>query len=96
MIQVTTRAAKGLERILTANQVPDNQGIKLVPANTGGIGMSIGSPGDSDVVFEGDRSPLLIVDAAIARQFEGAVVDLTKSDGDEPQFVIRRDGAASP
>jgi hypothetical protein len=96
MIQVTERAAEGFRQILTSNDVPSDQGVKIVPARTGGVGMAIGPAGENDVVFDGDRGPLLIVDSAIARQFEGAVIDLTHKEGRDPEFVVLRDDAADP
>jgi Fe-S cluster assembly iron-binding protein IscA len=94
---VTERAAESLQEILTANHAPDDQGVRLVPARAGGLGMAIGPASENDVVFDGERGPLLIVDSAIAPQLEGAVVDLTKEDGEEPQFVVRRtDDTPSP
>jgi hypothetical protein len=96
VIQVTEGARGGLKEILSASHAPDDQGVKLVPADTGGIGMTIGSANDGDLVFDGGRKPLLIVDSAIVRHLDGAVIDLKRGDGEEPQFVIRRDDAADP
>jgi Fe-S cluster assembly iron-binding protein IscA len=96
MIQVTERAQGGLREILSASRAPSDQGVKLIPADTGGIGMTIGSASEGDVVFDGGRKPLLIVDSAIVRHLDGAVIDLTRGDGEEAQFVIRRDDVADP
>jgi Fe-S cluster assembly iron-binding protein IscA len=96
MIQVTERAADGLKEILATSRVRSDQGVKLVPDDSGGIGMTIGRANEGDVIFDDERKPFLIVDAGIVRHLEGATIDMTKSDGEEPQFVIRRADAADP
>jgi len=96
MIQVTDQATEGLKELLDTSRVPDDQGVKLVPAETGGIGMTIGRATEGDVVFDADRKPLLIVDSGIAEHLDGATIDLMKDAGQEPQFVIQRPDAAEP
>lgn len=97
MIQLTERAAHGLKEILTTNGAPDDEGVKLVAGETGGVGMTIGRPGNGDTVIDADKRCLLIVDSGIAPELDETVIDLAgNGEGEQPQFVIRRDGAADP
>jgi len=96
MIQITQRAVEGLKEILSSSGAPDDQGVKLVAAEAGGVGMTIAPPGEGDAVFEGERRPLLIVDAALVDGLEGAMLDLSSGDGPEPGFVIRREDLGAP
>jgi Fe-S cluster assembly iron-binding protein IscA len=97
MIQITHRAVEGLKRLLSASGAPDDQGIKLVAAETGGVGMTIAPPTEGDAVFEGgEERPLLIVDAPLVEGLEGTMLDLTSEDGPDPEFVIRREDLGSP
>jgi hypothetical protein len=96
MIQVTERAIDGLKQILDTSRAPSDQGVKLVPAETGGLGMTIAPAAEDNVVIEGGRKPLLILDPEMAGQLQGAVLDLTPTDGEEPRFVLRREEAADP
>jgi len=94
MIQVTERAVDGLKEILDTSRAPSDQGIKLVPDRTGGLGMTIAPPTEDDVVVDGGRKPLLILDADTAGHLQGAVLDLSPADGEEPRFVLRREEAS--
>ena len=97
MIRLTERAAYGLKEILTANRTPSDQGIKLVPDERGGVSMTIDRPGDGDSVVDGGKRPLLIVDATLADHLDGVVLDLSRGekDGEEAQFVFRREQQAA-
>lgn len=97
MIQVTDRAARGLEEILSSSRAASDQAVKLVPADTGGIGMTIGSASENDLILDGDRKPLLIIDSGVIPHLDGAVIDRADTDDtNEPQFVIRRQEATDP
>ncbi|MGD8897835.1 MAG: hypothetical protein PVJ73_17535 [Acidobacteriota bacterium] len=90
MIRLTERAAYGLKEILIANRTPKEQGVKLLPDESGGVAMTIDAPGEGDEVVDGGRRPLLIVDALIAKRLEGVVLDFTRGkDETEPRFVLR-------
>jgi hypothetical protein len=94
MIRLTEQAAYGLKEILSANRVPKEQGVKLVPDESGGVAMSIEVPREGDAVVDGGRRPLLIVDAAITERLDGVVLDVDREEGAEPRFVLR--GADPP
>jgi hypothetical protein len=96
MIRLTERAAYGLREILTANRTPSDQGVKLVLGDQGKVSMTIGRPEEGDSVVDGGRRPLLIVDAAIANDLDGVVLDVAKGENETepPQFVFRREQAA--
>lgn len=98
MIRLTERAAFGLKEILTANRTPSDQGVKLVPSETGGVSMTIDRPAEGDSVVDGGKRPLLIVDAAIVDHLDGVVLDLSQGekDGETPQFVLRGKEAGAP
>jgi len=55
--------------------------------------MTIDAPGDGDSVVDGGQRPLLIVDSALTEHLDGVVLDLSRGDkeGEEPQFVFKRD-----
>jgi Fe-S cluster assembly iron-binding protein IscA len=91
MIRLTERAAYGLREILTANRTPSDQGVKLVPNESGGVAMTMDRPQEGDSVVDGGKRPLLIVDAAIAPRLEGIVLDFSRGekDGEEAQFILR-------
>lgn len=94
MIRLTERAAYGLKEILTANRTPNDHGIKLVPAERGGVTMTIDRPGEGDSIVDGGKRPLLIVDASLTDRLDGVVLDYAREDmgNEEPQFVFRREG----
>jgi Fe-S cluster assembly iron-binding protein IscA len=97
MIRLTERAAHGLKEILTANRTPKEQGVKLVPDESGGVAMTIDQPGEGDAVVDGGQRPLLIVDSLIAAKLDGVVLDLTREEEDtEPRFVLRGPDQAAP
>jgi len=97
MIRLTERAAYGIKEILSANQTPSDQGVKLVPDGQGGVAMTIDSPADGDSVVDGGKRPLLIVDSALTDHLDGIVLDLTVTGqaGDETRFVFRREPATT-
>jgi len=91
MIRLTERAAHGLREILTAQRLPRDKAVKLVPGEDG-IAMVIDSAHEGDAVVDGGRRPLLIVDAAIAPRLDGTVLDLSpgaENEGLAPRFVLR-------
>jgi Fe-S cluster assembly iron-binding protein IscA len=97
MIRLTERAAEALKEMLTANQTPDDQGVKLFPDPSGGIAMTIAPVTEGDEVVDEGNRPLLIVDAEIVVRFDGAVLDLTVSDnGNEPRFELRGPPRSAP
>lgn len=97
MIRLTERAADGLKEILVANRTPKDQGVKLLPDESGGIAMTIDRPGEGDAVVDGGKRPLLIVDAMITERLDGVVLDLTRGEDEaEPRFVIRGPDASPP
>jgi Fe-S cluster assembly iron-binding protein IscA len=90
MIRLTERAAEALKEMLTANQTPDDQGVKLFPDQEGGIAMAIAPAAESDEVVREEDRPLLIVDAELVGKLEGALLDFTRgADDAEPRFEIR-------
>jgi hypothetical protein len=90
MIRLTERATEGLKEILTANQTPREQGVKLVPDESGGVAMTIDRPEEGDAVVDWGQRPLLIVDALVAEKLGGVVLDLTRDEDEtEPRFVLR-------
>lgn len=88
MISVTERAATELQALLEANDAPPDQGVKLVPAGTGTLGVTIGPPAEGDeIILHGD-SPLLIVDGSIAPLLDGQELDIQPDAGGVPQFIL--------
>jgi Fe-S cluster assembly iron-binding protein IscA len=79
MITVTERAATELEELLTTEDAPPGQGVKLVPSGTGTIGMTIAAPSEGDEVIRRGEEPLLIVDSRVAEALDGAEVDCDRS-----------------
>lgn len=96
MIRLTERAAYQLREILTTNRTPSDQGVKLVPHETNGFGMTIDRPQQGDVVVDGGNRPLLIVDAELVARCEDAQLDVASQGGDaeHPRFVLRAAGEA--
>jgi Fe-S cluster assembly iron-binding protein IscA len=93
MITVTERAAAELADLLEAEGVPPDQGVKLVPDQTGGIGMTIASPTEGDEVVPRGDGPLLIVDASLTELLDGTVFDVEPAQGggsQGPRFSLRR------
>ena len=74
-IAITERAAAGLQELLTTNNAPPGQGVKLVPGGTGQVGMIISKPGEGDAVVHREGAPLLIVESGIAGALDGAQID---------------------
>jgi Fe-S cluster assembly iron-binding protein IscA len=97
MIQLTERAADGLKKILSAEGTPGDQGIKLVPDESGGVSMTIARPSHGDSVLDEGKRPLLIVDSMIAERLDGIVLDLS-AEGPEAElrFVLRGTELGSP
>jgi hypothetical protein len=95
MIRMTDHAATEVEGILTANRTPNDQGVKLVPTDSGGVAMTIDRPQEGDDVVGGEGRPLLIVDAALARRLDRVVFDVAPAEKDEegPRFVLREQAA---
>jgi hypothetical protein len=90
MINVTERAATVLQDLLTTNDAPPGQGVKLVPDSQGNLGMTIASPDEGDQVVRRDEAPLLIVDASIAQQLDRTELDVQEIPGEESaQFTLR-------
>jgi Fe-S cluster assembly iron-binding protein IscA len=75
MISVTERAATALADLLADNDAPAGQGVRLVPRETGTIGMTIGAPADGDDVIRRGEEPLLIVDVSLGYLLDGATID---------------------
>lgn len=73
MITITERAAAGLEEMLRAHNAPPGQGVKLVPGDIGGFGMTIDTPSDGDEVIRAAGEALLIVDGRIAGDLDGVL-----------------------
>jgi Fe-S cluster assembly iron-binding protein IscA len=96
MIRLTERAIHELERILTANRTPGDQGLKLVPGETGGVEFTFDRPAVGDAVVNGRKRALLIVDAVIAPKIDGLVLDLKAGEGRESRFVLRGPDPSSP
>jgi Fe-S cluster assembly iron-binding protein IscA len=89
-MRLTERAAEALREMLTANQTPDDQGVKLFPDPEGDVAMTIAPPAESDEVVSESERPLLIVDAELVGKLEGALLDFTRGTDDaEPRFEIR-------
>jgi len=91
MIQVTETAATEIKNVLSANKATDDHGLKLVPAERGGVGMTIDKPQPGDSVLKDGERPLLIVDSTIARNLDGVVLDVTtdKKRDQGSRFVLR-------
>lgn len=87
MINVTERAASGIEELLSTEQAAPGQGVKIVPNGSGGIGLMIDAPADGDEVVRKGEDPLVIVDSAIASQLDGVVLDV--ADGGEDTGTLR-------
>jgi Fe-S cluster assembly iron-binding protein IscA len=97
MIRLTERAIHEMERILNATDTPGDQGLKLVPGETGGVEFTFDRPAAGDAVVNRAKRALLIVDAVIAPKIDGLVLDLTPGDGDqESRFILRGPDPASP
>ena len=92
MIRLTERAASGLLDILAMQQTSSDRAVKLVPDPSGGIAMTIDRPAHGDAVIDGEKRPLLIVDASLADQLDDVLLDFTKANGSPPHFVFLRDG----
>ncbi len=75
MITVTERAATALESLLADNGAQPGQGVKLVPATDGSVGMVIEAPADGDEIVRRGQSTLVIVDSTIADRLDGAQID---------------------
>lgn len=92
MISVTERAATGIEETLAIQKAAPGEGLKLVPNEAGGVGLTIGAPAAGDEVVRHGDDPLLIVDGRIAPELDGAVLDLADVDsaGGRPRFTLAR------
>lgn len=93
MITITERAANELQGLLDTQGAQPGQGVKLVPDQASGIGMTIAAPTEGDVVVPRGEDPLLIVDPRITPLIEGAVLDVeaaADADGKGPRFKLRR------
>jgi Fe-S cluster assembly iron-binding protein IscA len=92
MIQVTKNAATEIKNVLAANDTGEDRGLKLVPAERGGVSLTIDKPQPGDAVLKDGERPLLIVDSTIARNLDGVVLDVTSDDKERDQgsrFVLR-------
>lgn len=99
MINVTDRAAQQLEQLLATQGASDNEGVKLVPDNSGNIGMTVAPPAEGDdVVRRGDtEAPLLIVSAPITAVLDGATLDVQHAPADgaqAPRFTLTPPGGS--
>lgn len=89
MIELTEHAAQGLERILAASDASQDSGVRLLREEDGAVSMVVDRARSGDVVLAGEHRRLLIVDMALGHAFDQSVLDLSRTDGDDPRFVIR-------
>jgi Fe-S cluster assembly iron-binding protein IscA len=92
MIQVTENAATEIKNVLSANKSDEEHGLKLVPVEQGGVGITIDKPQPGDAVLKDGERPLLIVDSTIARNLDGVVLDVSDEDKKRSggaRFVLR-------
>jgi Fe-S cluster assembly iron-binding protein IscA len=98
MVAITERAAVKLQDLLSEQDAQPDEGIRLTPDGSGGIGMSIDTAHDGDEVVEDEESPVLIVDRAIVPRLTDMVVDYEAVEDDHRTtggFVLRqREGSA--
>lgn len=96
MIQVTDRAERALQEVLTTNSAADDQAVRLLPNGQGGLGFTIDNPGDDDEVVQKDDTPILAVSSQVAGHLTGFVLDYRdgQEDGQSAGFVLGRAGDA--
>jgi Fe-S cluster assembly iron-binding protein IscA len=96
MITVTERATQAIERARADRQVPDEQGVRLAPNDSGRLRLIFDTPHRRDLVLRNGRAPLLIVEASIAERLDESVLDYDDPDGQgSPQFTLIRGSAAA-
>jgi len=93
MIRMTERAAVALNALLSSNRTPSDQGVKLVPTDSGGLGLTIEKPKEGDDVVDVGSRPLLIVDSSLTDKLQAAVLDVDREEKDgevtKAHFVVR-------
>ena len=79
MLTVTEEAIDLLAEILNDNSVGEQQGLRLVPNDTGQFGLAIDEEQDGDHVVRKGERPILLVGRAIADALDGASIGTAES-----------------
>jgi Fe-S cluster assembly iron-binding protein IscA len=99
MITVTERAAARLQQAVATRDVPEGQGMKLVPQGPGSVGLTIAAPEAGDEVVRHEDAPVLIVDGRLTDSLAGAEIDCRESvEGGQArvEYTIRRPAPGAP
>jgi Fe-S cluster assembly iron-binding protein IscA len=90
-IQITQSAEAKLVDLLTAKNAASEEGIRLTPGGTGGIGMTISPPQEGDEIVYREETPLLIIDPRVATALDGKTIDYREIEVNgqvEPHFTV--------
>jgi Fe-S cluster assembly iron-binding protein IscA len=79
MLTVSDDAKAHLASIMSENNVPDEQSIRLV-AGAQGLGLAPDTPGASDDTYEHDGKTVLCVEPALNKQLEGRTMTIEQSE----------------
>lgn len=79
MLKVTDRAANALQDLSRAHQA-EGQMVRLVPRDSGTLGMQMDAPHDGDEVITRQEAPLVAVDHQVAQTLAKSVLDFGPDD----------------
>ena len=99
MITVTERAAARLQELQSTRDVPEGQGVKLVPQGPGSVGLTIAAPEAGDEVVRHGDAPVLIVAGSLTAALAGAEIDCREAvvDGQAgTEYTLRRPAPGGP
>jgi len=91
VVTVTEKAVNELKDMLQTQGTPEDRGVKLVEAPSGGLAMTIAPPVEGDEVVRHEDRPLLIVDRVLAARLDGTVLDVKAEESDasgSARFVL--------
>jgi Fe-S cluster assembly iron-binding protein IscA len=88
MINVTEKAAEALDSTLQENQPEQTDQLLRLRASEQGFSLTLDEQRAGDQVISCNDKPVMLVDAAVSSQLDGAVVDVV-STPDGSQLVIQ-------
>ena len=86
MVSITEEAAAVLAQTAEANQLPEGQCLRLVPADQG-LGLATGTPEATDELLKHEETTVLAVPADVSASLGDALIEIRETE-QGPQLTI--------
>lgn len=86
MVNITPEAAQVLAQTAEANQIPEGEVLRLVPADQG-LGLQSGTPEATDELLKHEETTVLAVPADVSASLGDAIIEI-KDTEQGPQLTI--------